>query len=66
MSRPCWHRAQVLEGELAMAIDEVAEEAKQVEYERVSTSRDCGRTGPTDQSLAGGRRLAMDNVGKRA
>ena len=49
-------QGQVLEGELAVAADEEGEEPKQVER-RVITSCDCGRTGPTDQPLAGRTRF---------
>jgi hypothetical protein len=50
-------QGEVLEGELAMPAEEEGEEPKQVEKESDHRAGIVSGSGPTDQSLGGGRRF---------
>jgi hypothetical protein len=54
-------QGEVLEGEMAAAIEEEGEEPKQVEQESDHRAEIVAGLEPTDQSLAGTEVLAKDN-----
>jgi hypothetical protein len=54
-------KGEVLEGEMAAAIEEEGEEPKQVEQESDHRAEIVAGLEPTDQSLAGTEVLAKDN-----